>query len=62
MGKDMNKARLYLAAYFWPDDNDCISYAQSMGFGVILPNGSDLEIHVKAKGNWYLTILFIFEH
>ncbi|KAF5383024.1 hypothetical protein D9615_005084 [Tricholomella constricta] len=46
MGKD-NRARLYLAAYYWPDDE--VSYARSKGYGIIQPNGSDLTIHFKAK-------------
>ena len=51
MGKE-KKAKLYLAAYHWPDDEDCISYARSKGYGIIQPtgNGSDLTVHFKAKG------------
>lgn len=64
MGKDKKaKAKLYLAAYYWPDDDDCMSYARNKGYGIILPNGSDLmrlKVHIKAMGRW-LTISFISE-
>ena len=43
-------ARLYLAAYCWPDNEDGKSYARSKGYGIIQPNGSDLTVHVKAEG------------
>ena len=59
MGK-MKSVKLYLAAYYWPDDEDCISYAQSKGYGIIQPNGADLTVHLKAKGKW-MTISFISE-
>jgi hypothetical protein len=49
MGKD-KRARLYLAAYYWPDDEDCIFCALNKGYGIIKPNGSDLIVHFKAKG------------
>ena len=49
MGKD-KCARLYLTAYYWPADKDCISYPHNEGYGIIQPNGSDLAVHCKAKG------------
>ena len=49
MRKD-KRARLYLAAYYWHDDEDCISYARNKGYGIIQPNGSDLTVHFKARG------------
>ena len=49
MGKE-KRAKLYLAAYYWPDDEDCILYTQSKGYGIIQPNGADLTVHLKAKG------------
>ena len=49
MGKD-RRAQLYLAAYYWPDDEDCVSYARNKGYGIIQPNGSDLAVHFKAEG------------
>ena len=52
IGKKGHHARLYLAAYYWPDDEDCISYAQNKGYGIIKPNGSDLAIHSKAQGSF----------
>jgi len=48
MGKNQ-RAQLYLAAYYWPDDEDCVSYARNKGYGIIQPNGSDLTVHFKAK-------------
>ena len=57
MGKDSGstKVKLYLAAYTWPEKDGLISYAQGLGYGVILPNGleGDLTIHTKAKGKCY---------
>ena len=52
MGKDSGstKVKLYLAAYTWPEKDGLISYAQGLGYGVILPNEADLTIHTKAKG------------
>ena len=44
---DSKYAKLYLAAYYWPED-EIIHYAQSLGYGIILPNGTDLTVHVKA--------------
>ncbi len=49
MGKN-RRAQLYLAAYYWPDDEDCVSYAHNKGYGIIQPNGSDLAVHFKAEG------------
>lgn len=49
MGKDMCDSKLYLAAYYWLDE-DCISYARNKGYGIIKPNGSDLTVGVKAEG------------
>jgi len=49
MGKD-KLARLYLAAYYSPDDEDCITYACDKGYGIIQPNGSDLNVYFRAKG------------
>lgn len=50
MGMGPKKAKLYLAAYNWSDDDDVISYASSLGYGVIRPNGQDLTVHAKANG------------
>jgi hypothetical protein len=36
------KIQLYLAAYYWPDE-DC-EYACSKGYGIIQPNGADLTV------------------
>jgi hypothetical protein len=49
MGKEKCGSRLYLAAYYWPN-NDTISHARNKGYGVIQPNGEDLTVEVKAKG------------
>lgn len=46
----MRDSRLYLAAYFWPDDEDCILYARNKGYGIIQPNGADLTVGFKAEG------------
>lgn len=48
MGKN-RRAQLYLAAYYWPDNEDCVSYARRKGYGIIQTNGSDLTVHSKAK-------------
>ena len=43
--------QLYLAGYYWPDsDEDCVSYTHNKGYGSIQPNGSDLTVLFKAKG------------
>ena len=53
-------SRLYLAAYYWPeDDDDCmISYARSKGYGIIKPNGLDVTVDVQAQGGskYYFTM------
>lgn len=49
MGKNP-RAKLYLAAYYWPDDEDCVSYARNKGYGIIQPNGPELAVHFKAEG------------
>lgn len=49
MGKEKCGSRLYLAAYFWPDNN-CISHARNKGYGIIRQNGENLTIEVKAEG------------
>lgn len=52
MGKT-GRAQLYLAAYYWPDDEDCISYACKKGYGVIQPTERlhrlTVTVHSKAK-------------
>jgi hypothetical protein len=43
--------KLYLAAYYWPDE-DC-TYARSKGYGIIQLNGADLTkltVAFNAKG------------
>ena len=50
MGKSP-RAQLYLAAFYWPDDEDCISHARNKGYGVLQPNGSDLTVCFEAKGD-----------
>ena len=60
MGNEKRAKLSYLAAYHWPDDEDCISYARSKGYGIIQPNGSDLTVHFKAKGR-SLMISFMFQ-
>ena len=42
------RGRLYLAAYHWPDEDSL--YARNKGYGIIQPNGSDLTVHFRAKG------------
>jgi hypothetical protein len=49
MGKG-KRARLYLAAYYWPNEEDCIYHARNKGYGIIQPNGSDLTVHFRTKG------------
>ncbi|KIM85207.1 hypothetical protein PILCRDRAFT_353377 [Piloderma croceum F 1598] len=46
---DGSRARIFLATHYWPSD-DCISYARSKGYGIIQPNGSDLN--VTAMASW----------
>lgn len=43
------RAKLYLAAYHWPDEESCISYARDKGYGILQPNGSGLTIRSEAK-------------
>jgi hypothetical protein len=47
-----SRAKFFLAAYSWPSDHDCISYARSKGYGIIQPNGSDLNVALMAVGEW----------
>jgi hypothetical protein len=49
---DGGRARIFLAAYYWGSDDDCISYARSKGYGIIQPNGSDLKVTAMAAGKW----------
>lgn len=45
-----SRAKLFLAAYHWPSDDNSIAYARSKGYGIIRPNGSDLDVSVMAEG------------
>ena len=42
-------AKLFLAAYYWQDDEDCLSYTRSQGYGIIQPNSLDLVVDVMAE-------------
>ena len=43
-------AKLFLAAYYWQDDEDRLSYTRSQGYGIIQPNGLDLAVDIIAEG------------
>jgi hypothetical protein len=47
---DKSHAKIFLAAYYWPSDNNCVSYAYSKGYGIIHPNGLDLTVAAIAEG------------
>ena len=51
LGKQ-NRAKLFLAAYFWQDDKNCISFTCQLGYGIIQPNlvGKGLTVEVMAEG------------
>lgn len=47
---EQSRAKLFLAAYFWNDDESCISFTRNQGYGIIQPNGKDLTVKVMAVG------------
>ena len=49
-------AKIFLAAYHWPSDSDgdCVTYARSKGYGIIHPNGSDLDVSFMAEGDCFV--------
>ena len=49
LGKQ-SRAKLFLAGYFWHDDEDCISFTRQLGYGIIQPNGKGLTVEVMAVG------------
>jgi hypothetical protein len=60
MGRS-KRTMLYLAAYYWQDDEDCIPFARNLGYGIIQPNGLDLTIDTKAKGMYYVAFTSLHE-
>jgi hypothetical protein len=44
LGKPANNSKLYLAGYYWDDDESTISFTGAKGYGIIRPNGDDLDI------------------
>jgi hypothetical protein len=61
LGKQ-SRAKLFLAAYFWRDDETCISFTRSQGYGIIQPNGKDLTVEVMAVGMCFLTVLVFVQN
>jgi hypothetical protein len=49
MGKN-SRVKLFLAGYYWHDDKTCIEFTRSQGYGIIKPNGRDLDVEVMAVG------------
>jgi len=47
MGKN-SRAKLFLAGYYWDDDESCISFTRSKGYGILKPNGKDLSVDTMA--------------
>ena len=49
MGKE-SCVKLFLAGYYWHDDKTCIEFTRSQGYGIIKPNGRDMDVEVMAVG------------
>ena len=48
LGFPANDSILYLAGYHWDDDESTLLFASAKGYGIIRPNGTDLDI-IDAK-------------
>src|SRR5277367_1102023 len=44
LGLPGNNFKLYLAGYYWDDDASTVSFTIAKGYGMIRPNGNDLDI------------------
>ena len=57
MGKN-SRAKLFLAGYYWDDDESCISFTRSKGYDILKPNGRDLSVDTMALGmyNMHMSI------
>lgn len=44
LGKPVKNSKLYLAGYYWHDDESTLSFAGQKGYGIIRPDGEDLDI------------------
>lgn len=49
MGKECH-VKLFLAGYYWHDHKTCIEFTRSQGYGIIKPNGRDMDVEVMAVG------------
>ena len=56
-----NRAKLFVAAYYWQDDEDCLSFTRSQGYGIIQPNGLHLTVDVMAEGEQYSVCTYLRE-
>ena len=45
-----SRVKLFLAGYYWHDDKTCIVFMHSQEYGIIKPNGRDLDVEVMAVG------------
>jgi hypothetical protein len=48
--RNTKRAKLFLSAYYWLDDEDCLSFTRGKGYGIIQLEGLNLEVHAMAKG------------
>jgi hypothetical protein len=48
--KKISRTKLFLAGYFWDDDESCVSFTRSKGYGIVKPNGEDLSVDVMPLG------------
>ena len=47
IGKN-SRVKLFLASYYWHDDKTCIEFTHSQEYGIIKPNGRDLDVDIMA--------------